>query len=160
MGRTSNGIPWTLAAMLAAALFVAVQARSRWMQASILEQERSLMLLDRIAADSCFLAGNYEEAFARYGKILLYQGDSMLLSDRKRRYGEDNGRTGDQKPSRRDLQEQLSRTERLLSRYKSMEAELLRGRERLSMEERQLKDVFGDRIVGQERELDEMRQEL
>ncbi|MBX2979281.1 MAG: hypothetical protein KF905_08310 [Flavobacteriales bacterium] len=160
MNKHWNGIPWTLAVMLAAALFVALQSRSRWKESAADEKQRSLYLLERVAADSCFMAGEYDEAFARYGGVLLVNGDSTLWTTRKQRMSALSSPNAGTGSTRKELEERLFRTERLLSRYKGMEADLARRRERLNREERQLQDVYGERLNGTEEELASMRKEL
>jgi hypothetical protein len=148
--------------MLGAALFVSLQSRDSWKQRTALERSKLELLLEHISADSCFMLEDYENAFLRYEELARRSGDTTLLSERRRSYESIDGHMRDDTPeeARNRLEEQLLRTERMLSRYKNMEEDLERGRELLAREEEQLREVYGDDVKAQQEELVRIRSEL
>ncbi|MCW5898252.1 MAG: hypothetical protein KIT10_03195 [Flavobacteriales bacterium] len=151
-----SGIPIILLVMVLTALWVALESRVRWKELARQQETRTERLLERVEADASFIDGDHAEAMRRYEAIAAITGDTSILAQRRAFLTEWRLR-GEEDPAaaRARLEARLTRAEQLLAQYQAMEGDLRRGQERLKVEERQLREVFGSRMEQRTEELKE-----
>ena len=148
--------------MLGTALFVSVQSNERTREKGRLDRMQHDLLLARVAADACFLDGDHARAMDLYDSIARVTGDTSLLEQRRVFIMALAGNNDEEEHNRwhAQLESRLTKAEQLLNKYRRMENDLTKGRERLAMEERQLQEAFGGQIELQQQELERTRREL
>ncbi len=160
MARTTKSIPWILSAGLFACLFVALQSRNAWRHKATGYEQRNEMLMKRVMAEASLLKGDHAVALKAFEELAAHTGDSTLLEQRRAYITAMlAGGNDDQATVHARSDAQLKRSEQLIARYQAMEQDLLKGRELLKREERQLQELYGSHLDDQARELDRLRAE-